>query len=136
MTARASIPSSGCAGAQTKLPVVVPNFHFYPVRLCVPKRVAQRLARNPINLVPEDWMEAARLAFDLDLKDGRTAIRRIGREFLSERAHGQCSSPASTWEERSCCTASRPSVIAPAACSITLSSFRLEGPSGSRFETV
>jgi len=30
-------------------------------------------------------MEAARLAFDVDLKDGRTAIRRIGREFLSER---------------------------------------------------
>src|SRR5262245_33687456 len=55
-----------------QLPIVVADCHVDPARACVAKRITQRLAGDPVDIVPEDRVEIARPAFDGDIDDGRT----------------------------------------------------------------
>ena len=73
---------------QPKLPFVIPYFQFYLPRLCVPEGIAQRLGCNPVDFVSEYRMQVPRHAFHLHTKCGRIVVGFIGRQFLSESAHG------------------------------------------------
>jgi hypothetical protein len=50
--------------AQLKLALVVAELHFNPASASVPERIAQRLAPDPIDVVPDDRTERTRLAVD------------------------------------------------------------------------
>src|SRR6266581_3445249 len=87
-----------------KLPFVIADFHFDPLRLCVLEGIAHGLAGYPVDFVPQDRMEALRGSFHLHLK-----LRSIWVLFANAR------SLLTAVEERNPWTASRPSVIAFAA---------------------
>jgi hypothetical protein len=55
----------------------------------VPEGIAQGLGRNPVDFVPEDWMEIPRRAFHLHLKDRRILVCVSGPEFFSENPYGR-----------------------------------------------
>src|SRR5262249_45423813 len=63
-----------------KLPLIIPDFHFDSPGVRVPECVAQRLAGDPVDLVPHDWSEVSRCAFHLETKFGRILA---GSEFFS-----------------------------------------------------
>jgi hypothetical protein len=73
---------------QPKLPLVIANFHFNSLRLRVVKRIAQRLAGNPIDFVPQDWMDSPRSALDGNVEVDGMLVSRIGREFYSKSVYG------------------------------------------------
>ena len=56
---------------QAKLPLVVADFHFDPLRVCVAERIAQRLAGNPVDFVAQERREIARHALHQHMKVGR-----------------------------------------------------------------
>ena len=74
---------------QPKLPFVIPEFHFYLLRLCVPEGIAQRLGGNPVDFVSEYRMEVPRCPLHLHTKHGRILVRFIRREFFPKSAYGQ-----------------------------------------------
>src|ERR1700687_5055907 len=77
--------------SQPKLPFIIPNFHFYLARLCVPECISQRLTRNPVDFISEYWMQVPWGAFHRYLTDGGIPVGFIGREFFSEcgYSHGK-----------------------------------------------
>jgi hypothetical protein len=70
---------------QPKLPLVIPDFHFDPLRLCVLEGVAQRLACNPIDFGPQYRIQVSRRAFYLHMKVefGPVVSRLFNRRFDS-----------------------------------------------------
>src|SRR5262245_35589188 len=61
-------PSAIVPHPQLKMTVIVTDLYFDPPRACVPERIAQRLAANPINVVPDDRTEVARGPEDRDVE--------------------------------------------------------------------
>src|SRR5262245_14658335 len=80
------------AHAHLKLLVVVPYRDFDVARAGVSERIAQRLARDAVDVVAENGMEIPGRAFDGDVHDHRGRVRLIGlvgrRELSAERANG------------------------------------------------
>src|SRR6266550_1216815 len=72
---------------QPEMPLVIPNFHFDPLRLRVLEGIAQRLARNPVDFVPQDRMKVPWRSFHLHTKLGSIWVRFTGREFLTQSAY-------------------------------------------------
>src|SRR6266478_5444284 len=68
---------------QPKMPFVIPDFHFDPLRLCVPEGVAKCLPCDPVDFVPQYRMEILGRAFHLHMKLGSIGVRFTGREFLA-----------------------------------------------------
>ncbi len=56
----------------------------------VSERVLQRLSGNPVDLVTQDGMQIARLAFNGDPKGRRPIVGGVRREFLSQGIHSPC----------------------------------------------
>jgi len=81
-------PLSVVPDSQPKLSCVIVDFHFDLSRLCVAECIAQDLARNPVDFVPQNWMEVSRRAFYCHTEKGGIRDRSIGREFFSESAYG------------------------------------------------
>jgi hypothetical protein len=67
---------------QPKLPFVILDFHRDPLRLCVLERIAECLARNPIDSVSQYRMESLRRPFHPHMKDGIIPVRFIVRKFF------------------------------------------------------
>ena len=67
--------------------LVIPNFHFDPLRLRVLEGIAQRLARNPVDFVPQDRMKVPWRSFHLHTKLGSIWVRFTAREFLTQSAY-------------------------------------------------
>src|SRR5277367_3277248 len=64
------------ANAHPELPVIVPDFHFDLLCLCMLECIAHRLAGDPEHFVAEDWMEVPRGALDLHAEgSGRLVVR-------------------------------------------------------------
>jgi hypothetical protein len=68
---------------QPELRFVIPKFHFYLARLCVPEGITQRLAGNSVDFVPEDRMQVPWRAFHLYLKGGSILDGPVDRELFS-----------------------------------------------------
>src|SRR6202167_5389822 len=81
-------PLSVVPDTQPKLSCVVVDFHFDLSRVCVAECIAQGLACNPVNFVPQNRMEVSRRTFHCHTKKGGIGDRSIGLEFLSESAYG------------------------------------------------
>src|ERR1700677_3304020 len=81
-------PFSVVPDPQPKLLCVIVDFHFDLSRLCVAECIAQGLAGNPVDFVPQNWMEVSRRAFYCHTEKGGIRDRSIGREFFSESAYG------------------------------------------------
>ena len=119
---------------QSEFIVVVTDFDLDPSGLRVPEGVPQRFRSNLVDLVTKNRVQISRLALDSDGEGRRRVGARIRREFVPKVLIATARSLPSTVDARNPCTASRPSVIAFAACSIAPSSFSFAsaGRSGSR----
>src|SRR5262249_38047253 len=74
---------------ELKLAVIVAELHFNPTGTSVPERIAQRLAANPINVVPNDRAKVAWRALDRYIEWRvwhRRPVHLVGCELLTERA--------------------------------------------------
>jgi hypothetical protein len=76
-------PLSVVPDPQAKLSCVIVDFDFDLSRLCVAECIAQGLACNPVDFVPQNWMEVSRRAFYCHTEKGGIRDRSIGREFFS-----------------------------------------------------
>src|SRR6267378_4535598 len=74
---------------QPKLPFVIPDFHFDPLRLCVLKGIAHCFSCDPVDFISEDWMEIPRGSFNLHAKLGCIWVCFTGREFLTQSINRQ-----------------------------------------------
>jgi hypothetical protein len=74
---------------QPKLPVVIPDFHFDPLRLGVLEGIAQCLPCDPVDFVSEERMEILWGSFNLHVKLGSIWVRFTGREFLTQSVYRQ-----------------------------------------------
>src|SRR5580700_4127763 len=74
---------------QPKLPFVIPDFHFDPLRLCVLEGIAQCFPCDPVDFVSEDRMEILRGSFNIHVKLGSIWVRFTGREFLTQSVYRQ-----------------------------------------------
>jgi hypothetical protein len=81
-------PLSVVPDTQPKLSCVIVDFHFDLSRLCVAECIAQGLACNPVDFVPQNWMEVSRRAFYCHTEKGGIRDRSVGLEFFSESAYG------------------------------------------------
>src|SRR5580704_17648876 len=81
-------PLSVVSDPQSKMSCVIVDFHFDLSRLCVSECIAQGLACNPVDFVPQNRMEVSRRAFHRHTKKGGFRDRSIGLEFFSESAFG------------------------------------------------
>src|SRR5262245_21472676 len=75
--------------AQLKLSVIVPDLHLNPTSACVPERITQGLAADPIDVVTDDRPKVSWRALDSDIETGCVAqpvvaLRR--REIVTKRA--------------------------------------------------
>ena len=98
--------------SQPKLALVIADCHVDPPSLGVTKRVAQRLARDVVNLIPDDRREAPRFSFYAQAKLGTVRVVLSVTSPCAKAVTSRARSLDSTVEERSPCTASRHSVIA------------------------
>src|SRR5216684_1755216 len=71
---------------QPKLPLVVANFHFDPLRVRVAECITQRLTGNPVDFVPRQRSEIARHALHEHPAGGRILAGWSGCEFFSKGA--------------------------------------------------
>src|SRR5262249_52852560 len=81
--------SAVVADAQFELPVVIPKLHFNATGACVPERIAQGLARNPVDIVPDDRTQRARHTSGGDLDTRRRLVRIVDGsrgELFAQRA--------------------------------------------------
>ncbi len=102
---------------QAQLPRLVVDRHRDVLGVRVLDRVAQRLAGDAIRLVPDQRIQVARFAVNLDVDLGHLDDRRITGQLLhTERGDAVRGSFTVVAEVRKPCTASRPSVIAASAC--------------------
>src|SRR6266436_2520642 len=74
---------------QPKLPFVIPDFHFDPLRLCVLEGIAHCFSCDPVDFISEDWMEIPRGSFNLYVKLGCIWVCFTGREFLTQSINRQ-----------------------------------------------
>src|SRR5712671_1470225 len=74
---------------QPKLPFVIPDFHFDPLRLRVLEGIAHRFSCDPVDFISEDWMEIPRGSFNLHAKLGCIRVCFTGREFLTQSINRQ-----------------------------------------------
>src|SRR3984885_7775305 len=82
-------PFSVVPDPQPKLSCIIVDFHFDLSRLCVVECIAQGLACNPIDFVPQNWMEVSRRAFHCHTEKGGIRDRSLCRELLSYRDNDQ-----------------------------------------------
>src|SRR5208282_4536485 len=75
--------------SQPKLPFVIPDFHFDPLRLGMLEGIAQCFPCDPVDFVSEDRMEILRSSFDIHVKLGSIWVRFAGREFLTQSVYRQ-----------------------------------------------
>ena len=115
---------------QPELPLVVVDLHFDPPRAGVPERIAQRLGGDPVDFVPQDRSQIPRRAFHIHAKLGAIPALLIRGQLLSQRGGRAHQVVVTTVEERSPCTASRPSIIAARACNM----FRCRAEAGSTIQ--
>jgi hypothetical protein len=108
-----------------------------PSGMRVPEGIPQGFRRNLVVLVTKNRMELSRLAFDGNV-ECRSDAAAVGREFCTQRADCQSEIVLSVVEDRNPCTASRPSVIAAAACAMAVSSrcFATDDLSSNQCDTV
>src|SRR5262249_9250785 len=76
--------------AQAKLSWVIPDFYFNPRRLCVQECVAQCLACNPVDIVPDKGSEFAGRAVHLNTKLGSFSVAMLGNQAFAK--NDQCAS--------------------------------------------
>ena len=57
-----------------KLPYIVPDFHFDSPRPRVVERVAQRLARNAVDVIPQDRMQVLWSTLNFQRQNGRLPV--------------------------------------------------------------
>jgi hypothetical protein len=76
-------PLSVVPDPQPKLLCVIVDFDFDLSRLCVAECIAQGLACNPVDFVPQNRMEVSRRTFYRHTEKDRIRDRSIGREFFS-----------------------------------------------------
>ena len=119
--------------AHAELLVVVADVDFDPPGVRMPEGIPKGFGRNLVNLVTNDRGQIARLALDRHTEAGGW---RALASFASSSPRvliATARSLRSAVDARKPCTASRPSVIAFAACSIAMSSlfFASAGRSGS-----
>ena len=62
--------------AHADLPCAIRDLRFDVTGLCVPERIAQRLARNAVDVVAQDRMQVARRALDRHAEGRRSSSRR------------------------------------------------------------
>src|SRR5271163_2015909 len=74
---------------QPKLPFVITDFHFDPLRLGVLEGIAQRFRCDPVDFVSEDRMEILRGSFNIHMKLGGIWVRFDGSEFLTQGVYRQ-----------------------------------------------
>ncbi len=74
---------------QPKLPFVIPDFHFDPLRLCVLESIAHCLAGNPIDFVSQYRTEVPRRPFHPHMKLGSIRVRFAARQFFSQSVYRQ-----------------------------------------------
>src|SRR5712671_7002488 len=74
---------------QPKLPFVIPDFHFDPLRLCVLEGIAQCFRCDPVNFVSDDQMEILRGSFNIHVKLGGIWVRFTRSEFLTQSVYRQ-----------------------------------------------
>jgi hypothetical protein len=79
-------PLSVVDDAQFKTLWVIPQFHFNPPCLRVRERIAQRLAGNMVNFVPDKRRQVPGFPFDLHSKLGTIRAGLIGGEVRSKWA--------------------------------------------------
>jgi len=72
----------------SKLPFVIPDFHFDLSRVCVLECIADSLGGNAVDFVSENRMKVSRCAFHRHAKYGGILAGLGSREFLSEGADG------------------------------------------------
>src|SRR5271168_4715825 len=81
-------PLSIIPDAQPKNTFAVGNLRFDLTCLCVAERISQRLARNAVNVVAENWMEAPRWALHRNAERRRTFLAIAGAgELFTQRGH-------------------------------------------------
>src|SRR5215470_8103375 len=67
-------PLSVVPDPQSKLSLLIANFHLDPSRLCVLECITQRLACNPIDFVPEERNEIPRCTLHIHDKFGTIPV--------------------------------------------------------------
>ena len=107
---------------QSEFIVVVADLDLDPPGLRVPKRIPQRFRRNLVDLVTNDRVQVPRLSLDRDTECRRRLALASVASSSPKVLIATARSLRSTADARRPCTASRPSVIAFAACSIAPSS--------------
>ena len=78
-------PLAVISDAKAEEILAVADFRFDPARAGMPERVAQRLPRNPIDLIPRIQVQVSPHAFYVDGKIGLVRGVRRSRKLLADR---------------------------------------------------
>lgn len=70
--------------SNSKLLLVVPDFHFDLRGLCVPDRIPHCFCRNAENFVPYHWVQISQCSFHLNAKFRGNLVRWAAEKFLAK----------------------------------------------------
>src|SRR5260370_32384762 len=73
---------------QSKLSLIIAEFHFDLFRLGMSECIAQGLARDPVDLVTHNRVQIPRRAFHLHRHSDRSGTACLGRELVSQSRDG------------------------------------------------
>ena len=71
------------ANAQAKLARIIDDFHFDPPGQRVPEGIAERLAGNPVDFVPDQRWKISRFSFHLHRKLSAICAALAGRDAFA-----------------------------------------------------